>query len=153
MKTLVLGIGNLLYGDEGVGVHAARKLLEEKLPDNTKILQVETSALEVLPDLEDYERIIVLDAMETGGIPGTVYRLRIDSCKSPKEIASMHAFDIFAALALAGGNKPSQVIALGVEPANLEWSTELSPQVHRALPFLLDSVKREISGQDPYFQL
>jgi hydrogenase maturation protease len=124
MKTLILGIGNLLWGDEGIGVHAARELLEEELPEGTKVLDL-----------------------------GTVYRLDIDSCESPNDIASMHGFDIFALLALTGRNMPAEVIALGIEPANLDWSTKLSPQVSKALPFLLDSVKREISGQDPYFRL
>jgi Ni,Fe-hydrogenase maturation factor len=65
----------------------------------------------------------------------------------------MHGFDIFALLALTGRNMPAEVIALGIEPASLDWSTKLSPQVSKALPFLLDSVRREISGQDPYFRL
>ena len=153
MKTLILGIGNLLWGDEGIGVHAARELLEEELPEGTKVLDLGTSILDALGELENSERVIVLDAIEAEGIPGTVYRLDIDSCESPNDIASMHGFDIFALLALTGRNMPAEVIALGIEPASLDWSTKLSPQVSKALPFLLDSVRREISGQEPYFRL
>jgi hydrogenase maturation protease len=153
MKTLILGVGNLLWGDEGIGVHAARELLEEELPEGTKVLDVGTSILDTLTELEKSERVIVLDAIKAEGIPGTVYRLDIDCCESPNDIASMHGFDIFALLALTGRNMPTEVIALGIEPASLDWSTKLSPQVSKALPFLLDSVKREIRGQDPYFRL
>ena len=153
MKTLILGIGNLLWGDEGIGVHAARELLEEELPEGTKVLDIGTSVLDALGELENSERVIVLDAIKAEGIPGTVYRLDIENCESPNDIASMHGFDIFALLALTGRNMPAEVIALGIEPASLDWSTKLSPQVSKALPFLLDSVKREIRGQDPYFRL
>lgn len=153
MKTLILGIGNLLWGDEGVGVHAVRELLEEELPEGTKVLEVGTSILDALGELENSERLIVLDAIKAEGIPGTVYRLHIDNCESPNDIASIHGFDVFALLALTGRNMPAEVIAFGIEPASFDWSTKLSPQVSKALPFLLDSVKREISGQIPYFQL
>ena len=100
MKTLILGIGNLLWGDEGVGVHAARELLGAELPEDTKVLEVGTSILDALGELENSERLIVLDAIKAEGIPGTVYRLHIDNCESPNDIASMHGFDVFALLAL-----------------------------------------------------
>ena len=63
MKTLILGIGNLLWGDEGIGVHAARELREEELPEGTKVLDVGTSILDALGELENSERVIVLDAI------------------------------------------------------------------------------------------
>jgi hydrogenase maturation protease len=153
MKTLILGIGNLFAGDEGVGVHAARKLLEEELPEGSKVLEVEASILDALSDLEKSDRLIVIDAIKAQGIPGTIYRLCIERCNSPQDIDSVHNFDIFAVLALSGRNKPAEVIALGIEPAKLDPSTELSPEVSKALPFLVESVKRELTGKQPYFQL
>jgi Ni,Fe-hydrogenase maturation factor len=65
----------------------------------------------------------------------------------------MHSLDIFAVLALSGHNKPGDVVALGIEPAKQDWTTNLSPEVSRALPFLVESVKRELSGKQPYFEL
>ena len=153
MKTLILGIGNFFLGDEGLGVHAARKLIGEKLPQGAKVMEVETSILDTLADLEKAERVIILDAIKAEGEPGTVYRLCIERCDSPKDIASMHSLDIFAVLALSGRNKPGNVVALGIEPAKQDWTTNLSPEVSRALPFLVDSVKRELSGEQPYFEL
>lgn len=153
MKTLILGIGNFYLGDEGVGVHAARMLLKETLPPGAKVVEVETSILETLADLEKAKRVILLDAIKAEGEPGTVYRLSIERCDSPNDIASMHSLDIFAVLALTGRNRPDEVIALGIEPAKQDWTTMLSPEVSRALPFLVDSVKRELNGKQPYFQL
>jgi hydrogenase maturation protease len=153
MKTLILGIGNFFLGDEGLGAHAARKLIKEELPRETKVLEVETSILDTLADLENADRVILLDAIKADGEPGTVYRLCIERCESPNDIAAMHSLDIFAVLALSGRNKPGEVVALGIEPAKQDWTAHLSKEVSQALPFLVDSVKRELNGEQPYFQL
>ena len=142
--TLVLGIGNLLLGDEGVGVHAARILQEKDLPAGTKVLEVGTSILDVLPELKEARRLIVLDAIQDRGQPGTVYRIPHYHCRQSKCIASMHGFDLFRVLALTERNRAPQVLVIGVEPAHLDWSMELSPQVSDALPFMIDAVLREI---------
>ena len=144
MKTLVLGIGNLLLGDEGVGVHAARELFKEDLPAETKVLEVGTAILDTLPELETANRAIILDAMKYEGEPGTIYSIPYYQCKGSKCIASMHGFDISKVLALVGNGDSPEVLVLGVEPSYLGWSMELSPQVAEALPLLLEAVKREI---------
>jgi hydrogenase maturation protease len=143
-KTLVLGIGNLLLGDEGVGVHAARALQREECPREVEILEIGTAILDALPALEKADRVIVLDAMKYDGDPGTIYRIPLGKCESSQCIASMHGFDIFRVLALTGREVPPEVLVLGVEPFYLGWSMELSPQVTDALAFLIESVKREI---------
>jgi hydrogenase maturation protease len=145
-KTLVLGIGNLLLGDEGVGVHAARVLLDEGCPKGTEVLEVGTAILDALAALEKAHRVIVLDAMKYEGNPGTVYRIPLGRCRSSQCIASMHGFDIFRVLALLGRQYPPEVLVFGVEPRNLDWSTELSPEVSDALPFLLKAVRRELES-------
>ncbi len=147
-KTLVLGIGNLLLGDEGVGVHAARALQREKLPPEVEILEVGTAILDALPALERADRVIVLDAMKYDGDPGTIYRIPLGRCESSQCIASMHGFDIFRVLALTGREVPPEVMVFGVEPSHIGWSMELSPQVANALTFLLESVKKEIKKKN-----
>lgn len=149
MKTLVLGIGNLLLGDEGVGVHAARELLKEDLPADTEVLEVGTAILDTLSQLKTANRVIILDAMKYEGEPGTIYSIPHYLCRSSRHIASMHGFDISRVLALAGLDHPPQVWVLGVEPAFIDWSLELSPQVAEALPLLIEAVKREIKRVDP----
>jgi hydrogenase maturation protease len=143
-KILVLGIGNLLLGDEGVGVHAARALLKEGCPDGTEVLEVGTAILDALSALEKAHRVIVLDAMKYEGNPGTVYRIPLGRCRSSQCIASIHGFDIFRVLALLGREYPPEVLVFGVEPRHLDWSTELSPEVSEAMPFLLKAVRREL---------
>lgn len=145
MKTLVLGIGNLLSGDGGLGVHAARKLLENDLPEETKVLEIGTSILDALPDLEVAERVIVIDAMNGECEPGTVYRILLDQCRNSLCIGTMHGFDLFRVLELAKRDIPPQVLLFGVEPADLDVSMELSSEVSNALPFLLAAVAKEIN--------
>ena len=145
-KTLVLGLGNLLLGDEGVGVHAAQALLEED-PRGGEIQDIGTAILDALPALERADRVIVMDAMKGHGNPGTIYRVPMDQCTGNSCIGSMHGFDLRSVLALAGCEAPPEVLVLGVEPAIIEWSMELSPQVKNALPKLLEAVRKEISPE------
>ena len=144
--TLVLGIGNLLLGDEGVGVHAVRALQRETFPPEVEILEVGTAILDALPALERADRVIVLDAMKYDGDPGTVYRIALRKCERSQSIASMHGFDIFRVLALTGRKMPPEVLVFGVEPSFIGWSLDLSPQVRKAPIFLFASVKKEIKN-------
>lgn len=150
-KTVVLGIGNLLLGDEGVGVHAASALTEnDGLPAGTEVLAVGTAILDALPALEKADRVIVMDAMKGGGPPGTVYRIPFDECKKPETIASMHGFDLSRVMMLTGRSDLPDVLVFGVEPAQMGWSMELSEPVAAAMPALLEAVSKEAcqKGED-----
>ena len=144
MLTVILGIGNELLGDEGVGVHALRILRDEELPDQIRCVEAGTAILEILPDLEEADRIIILDAMKDGHAPGTVYRIPFAECSGAPCIASMHGFDIFRVMALAGRSVPPPTVVFGVEPEQISWSMQLSPPVTEAMPHLLDAVRREL---------
>jgi hydrogenase maturation protease len=142
--TVVLGLGNLLLGDEGVGVHAARALLAGDVHD-AEVLDVGTAILDALPALERARRIVVVDAVEAGGTPGSIYRFPIESARPQATLAGLHGFDLTRVLALAGaGPGPRDVVVLGVEPERIEWSLELSATVAAAMPDLLSAVRREI---------
>jgi|HubBroStandDraft_6_1064221.scaffolds.fasta_scaffold56382_2 hypothetical protein len=69
MNTLILGMGNLLLCDEGVGVHVARALAQRDLPADVAVVEAGTAFLDVLPDIEKADRILLIDAMEGGGAP------------------------------------------------------------------------------------
>jgi hydrogenase maturation protease len=145
MKTLVLGVGNLLLGDEGVGVHAARALIAKGCPDNTVVLDIGTAILDALPAVEEADRIIVVDAIKADGSPGTIYRMPFDAFLRPQCIASMHGFDFSRLLALAEHHQSPEVLVFGVEPRHIDWSLELSSEVQQAMPALLEAVCQEIS--------
>jgi hydrogenase maturation protease len=143
-NTVIMGIGNLLMGDDGVGVHAARALMINKLPHWVTVLDVGMAFLEALSSIEKTERIIILDAMMASGEPGTVYRSMLHECSAPERIDSLHNFDVFRLLALAQNDKPNTIVVFGVEPDEIKWSMDLSPKVSASIPLLVEAVCREI---------
>jgi hydrogenase maturation protease len=141
MQTLILGLGNLLLGDEGVGVHAARALTAGGLPAGVAALDAGTALLDALPDLEAADLLIVIDAMRGGGPPGTVYRLEEAALARNGCIASLHGFDLPRVLALTRRRSTPRLVVFGVEPGLIDWSLELSPRVAGSLPALLSAVR------------
>jgi hydrogenase maturation protease len=144
VNTVVLGLGNLLLADEGVGVHAAQKLSEMSWPESIRVIDAGTALLDVLPAIQDAERIIVVDAMKADGAPGSVYRLPFEEVESPEIIASLHGFDLSRVLALVDRRELPTVVVIGVEPKLIGWSTELTPEVADALPAVLEAVRQEL---------
>jgi len=145
VRTLILGIGNLLLCDEGVGVHVARALRLEELPENVVALDVGTAFLDALPEIELADRIIIVDAMQVGHAPGTIYRVPFDDCVKPTCIASLHGFDLSRTLFLAGRESAPEAVVIGVEPARIDWGTELSPEVEERVAAVIEAVKVEIA--------
>lgn len=146
MKTLVLGVGNLLMGDDGVGVHAAMALCHEGGVPGAEILEVGTAILDALPSIEIADRIIVMDAVCAGNVPGTLYRFPLSRCFENSAIASVHGLSLIRVLTLYGKKQPNGVV-LGVEPDFIGWSMSLSPIVEQTLPVLLEAVRKEIRTQ------
>jgi hydrogenase maturation protease len=145
MNTLILGMGNLLLCDEGVGVHVARALAQRDLPPDVAVVEAGTAFLDVLPDIEKADRILLIDAMEGGGAPGSVYRVPFDQCRHPEMLASLHGFDLSRVLFMAGSNRAPEVTVFGVEPARIEWGTELSPVIQQVLPAVEKAILNELS--------
>jgi hydrogenase maturation protease len=147
-RTLVAGVGNILLGDEGLGVHAVRQLLEQGLPEGTDAVDAGTALGDLLPELGGYERLILVDAVRGGGKAGDLYRFEI---RSPDDLAgaaapvSLHEFGVAEALDQARtlGLLPPRVVLLGMEPACLEPGIGLSEACARALPGLLRRIRAE----------
>jgi hydrogenase maturation protease len=146
VNTLILGIGNLLLCDEGVGVHVARALAQRKLPPDVSVVEAGTAFLDVLPEIEKADRILLVDAMEGGAAPGSVYRVPFDQCRHPDMLASLHGFDMSRVLFMAGNERAPEVTVFGIEPARIEWGTELSPAVRRVLPAVQEAILNELTG-------
>ena len=145
MNTLILGLGNLLLSDEGVGVHVARALAERDLPPGVSVVEAGTAFLDVLPEIETADRILLVDAMEAGGVPGSVYRVPFHECRHPEMLASLHGFDMSRVLFMAGNQRAPEVTVFGVEPERIEWGTEVSPAVQRVLPRIADAILKEVA--------
>jgi hydrogenase maturation protease len=143
-RVLILGLGNLLLGDEGVGVHVAQLLQTRELGSFVEVQDVGTAILDALPSLEQADRVIVIDAVKAGGAPGTVYRMPLAEFRAKRQIASMHGFDLQRVIRLARRKHRAKVLVVGIEPEFIDWSLKLSKAVQQALPRVLNAVEQEI---------
>lgn len=148
VKTLVVGLGNILLRDEGIGVWVADALRRQfEFPPVVTILEGGTLGLDLLPRLEGIERLLVIDAVKLGRGPGEMARLDGDEVAAAFDIkVSPHQVglkDLLAAARLMG-SEPPQVILWGMEPERLDPGTRFSPRVAEALPRLLSRVLDEL---------
>ncbi len=150
MRVVVLGIGNVLLSDEGVGVHAVQALEDRfVLSDAVEVIDGGTTGMELLPDLNGADHLIVVDAVRVGRPPASVVRLVDDEVPaffktklSPHQVGLS---DVLAALKFAGG-APKSVVLIGVQPVSLELDMALSPAVAARLDEVLDLVTAELAA-------
>ncbi len=148
-RVVVLGVGNLLMTDEGVGVRVAQRLeAPGALPDDVRVVDGGTSTHELLEDLEDLDLLVIVDAVAAGGPPGRIVRLEgdgIPSAFSNKLSPHQHGInDLLAALRLLG-RAPARVVVHGMTPKRLELGMELSAEITEALPELAARVLAEVA--------
>jgi hydrogenase maturation protease len=140
-RTVVLGLGNMLMADDGVGLAALARLEEEWfVPRDVELVDGGTWGMNLLPVIERADRLVILDAIDLGDPPGTL--IRLEGEEIPRFLAmklSPHQIDLREVLALAElrGTLPGEVIALGIQPERVEMSTTFSPEVAARLDQLI----------------
>lgn len=147
-STVVLGVGSPLMGDDGLGVIVAerlRKLLEDV--EGVDVLDGGTWGMQLLPAIEEASRLLVIDAVHHGAVPGTV--LRLEKEELPRMLyqkVSPHQIDLREVFAVAElrGTFPAKAVALGIQPDVVELQDGLSPTVSAAIPELLDGVMAQL---------
>ena len=148
MKISVVGIGNLLIEDDGVGIHAVQKLSEMELPEHVEVHDADSNTSLLLEAIDGCDKAVIIDAYESGEEPGTVKRFLIDT-RDPPELdikLSLHDMDFFDAIRMGRAAKyslPDTVVIIGVEPGSLEAGLELSPKVKAVLPEVIEKIKEE----------
>ncbi len=143
-RLLILGLGNLLCTDDGVGPVAAQAIAETRVvPDGVQVLDGGTLGLALLAYIEDAERAILVDAIEIDAPPGTLVRLEGDevgpACATHLSVHQVGVSDLIEA-ARWRGRVPPKLVLLGIVPESTELGVELSPRVQAALPALLNAV-------------
>ncbi|MCG8531493.1 MAG: HyaD/HybD family hydrogenase maturation endopeptidase [Desulfovibrionales bacterium] len=129
-KLLVLGIGNTLLTDDGVGVHAAEVLWQEEWPENVTVMEAGTFTQDIYAFFQGYHRLLVLDVIHAEHEPGTIYELSEDDLVSnKKQRVSIHDIDMLDSLRMCEmrcGTRPKMEI-IGMEPYNIhDWNIGLS---------------------------
>ncbi|MEW6232828.1 MAG: HyaD/HybD family hydrogenase maturation endopeptidase [Chloroflexota bacterium] len=147
-KTLILGLGNILLQDEGVGVRVVEAMRDVPTPPGVDLLDGGTAGLSLLELMEGYDRVIVVDAVEAGAEPGAIFKFRPeDLAAMPNvQLTSFHQVGLMDVLQLAEsvGQRP-EVVIIGVQPASLNWGTDLTPQLKDTVPRVIGFVLREIT--------
>lgn len=144
MRTLVIGLGNPIMGDDGAGVAILELLREEwELPAEVELVDGGTWGMNLLPLVESVGRLILVDAIRSGATPGSLTVL--ERFQLPRYFAlklSPHQIDLREILALAElrGLLPDQLVAIGIEPEQVEMEMRLTPRVSAGLGKVADLV-------------
>lgn len=148
-RLLVLGVGNLLLTDDGVGVLAAQQLMERDWPENVTVREVGTFTHDVFYTFEGFTHLLVLDVVHTGGVPGTVYRLTEDALiHNESQRLSIHDIDLIDSLRMAElyFKQRPELVVLGMEPQDYTtWNIGLSSALEARFPDFLQAAEREIN--------
>jgi hydrogenase maturation protease len=146
--TVVIGLGNPLMGDDGLGLAALARLREGwELPPGIELVDGGTWGMNLLPVIEDAEQVLLLDAVDAGAAPGTLHV--IERAKLPRYLAaklSPHQVDLRDVLALAElrGTLPADTVAIGLQPAMVELSNDISDLLRIRLDDMVEAAVRRL---------
>lgn len=149
MKTLILGLGNTILRDDGIGIYVARSL-RARVGDAADVKEAELAGLDLIELLKDYERAYIIDAIQLDGEePGTVFRMRTNDLRITPRLASFHDIDLVTALELGRRLElpmPREVVIFGVQVADaLSLGESCTPSVERVIEPLCAEIAGEIT--------
>ena len=146
-KILIAGIGNLLFTDEGVGVHVVRELRERELGSNIQVTEVGTATLDLPILMEGKDKVIIVDAVLSDEAPGSILRLTPGDLKSraTRTLTSIHQLGVQEALVTASQmGFAGEVVIVGAVPKDHRTpSMQLTPELSRALPAITEAIIAE----------
>nr|WP_230972388.1 hydrogenase maturation protease [Archaeoglobus neptunius] len=140
-----MGVGNLLMGDDGIGIRVVRELMNRRLPKGVDIVEGGTLSFQLVNFFSEYDLVIVVDAVNFGGRPGRIYKLTLDDVPV-KITGSVHDVDVFTAckvLRMACELPP--VIIIGVEVKRIQEFAELSPELALVVRKVVKKILRMIT--------
>ncbi len=147
-KIAIIGVGNILMKDEGIGVHSLKKLETLKLPRNIELYEGGTRILDILPSLEGIDLIIIIDAVKSGKKPGAVNLFEVDLSKNgnSKEMVSLHEMDLISSIKFAKQiyDLPEKIIIIGIEPKEVDIGIEMTKEVTKTIPEVIEKVNKTI---------
>lgn len=146
----ILGVGNILLRDEGVGVRVIEELKKNYIfPENVRVVDGGTQGLWLLSTIQESDHLIIVDAVLGGGTPGSFYRLeRADLPKGLRVKQSAHDSDLMEALNLCSlvEKEPKTVVVIGIEPFDISpFGLELSPEIDNKIDDIMGMVIAEVN--------
>ncbi|MDY7079224.1 MAG: hydrogenase maturation protease [Chloroflexota bacterium] len=151
MKTLVLGMGNTILCDDGIGIYVTQAVAKRCQRDDVDFVEASVGGLRLLDVIGGYERIIMVDAIQTrGGNPGDVYRLHPNDVRASLHAGSTHDLSLPGALTLGRGMgmtlpKDEDFVIIAIEAEDvLTFGEECTPSVEVAIPRAVEAVLEEL---------
>lgn len=146
-KILILGIGNVLMGDEGVGVHAIKELEKETFPPNVTLLDGGTGGFHLLEYLQEYPRIIMIDATMDGKLAGTISLIEPKFATDFPKSLSAHDIglrDLIESTAVLGELPKMYLITITIDSIQ-SMQMELSPEIEKQIPAVVEKVNEVLN--------
>lgn len=146
-KIMVMGVGNLLLGDEGFGIHIIRELEKLKLPKNVELLDGGVLGPNLLGYIDNLDKLIIIDVVNAGAKPGTIFKIKPEQIKeaSQKYISSFHQIGILEAIDMAKIlGKEFETIIFAIKPKSIEIGMQLSRELKEKIPEMIKLVLNEI---------
>ncbi len=149
-SSLVIGLGNPLLGDEGIGARVVEELRELDLPEGVTVVEGGTAGPGLIRLMESYRRVIIVDAADMGHSPGQVVRFTPSEArfKTAEAPLSLHQIGLGEMLALAEALEvtPAELVIIGIQPRRVEMGAELSPEVEGAVPHIIRLILDELDA-------
>lgn len=148
-RPMVMGLGNPLFQDEGLGIHVINRLMAGDLSTRAELIDGGTDGLFLLGAVETARYLIIIDAFDGGFRPGTIKQLQnqeVNTFARIKLSAHQLGFQEVLALAQMRGRYPEQLVLIGVQPKSLDWGTKLTPAVSKAVPRVMEMVFTQVDN-------
>lgn len=141
----IIGVGNLLMGDEGVGIHAIRFLEKFSWPENVELIDAAVPGVALMHMMEERKLAIIIDCADFHGRPGDILAVNANKLKREKEeMISLHGASLLGTIALAEatGIELPEIFLVAVQPQRIEMTDRLSEEVEKALPKIKVEIKK-----------
>lgn len=148
-KLSVIGIGNILLRDDGIGIHIINELQKEKFKNNIDLIDGGTSTLDLLGYFVENDKIIIVDSLKGGHPPGTIYKITPEELGSYiKANSSLHDVQVLDIVKQANfmGHFP-KVTIIGIEPEEIFYDMDLSETLNNEIPNIINIIKEEINHE------
>jgi hydrogenase maturation protease len=151
MKTLVLGLGNPILSDDGVGIQVAREVANQLNNPQVTVAETSGAGLSLLDSIVGYDKVIIIDAIQTKeGNTGQIYRMGTEDFSLTKHLSSPHQINLVTALELGkmlNLAMPQKITIFAVEAKDVtSFSEKCTPEVEQAIPEVVKMVLEDLVG-------
>lgn len=152
---MVVGVGNELLSDEGLGVHVAKALQKMDIPPEIEVVEGGTDGFALMPIIMETDLLYLIDSIKGGSEPGTIYKFNIKNAPACMDLykTSVHQIGILEVIRLTSlvGKSPETTI-IGMEPKSISLGMDLSPEIKAKIPRIIDLVLKELNDALNHFQ-